>query len=711
MRKTLPERYYLDHFFEFLQFFEGVNRPLIDAKTAAFIASFKALDGNDQCIVVRAANRKYPVIVRKTFDYAEIDSPLERLSNLTESGWFTSINEGDSFSLGQAMTKGDLLMLLTFNGCEVKASLPKQALIDELAHVMSRQSLAVVAPLDEQYLLRTFDRPLNYLLFLYFGHTQGRLNQFSMRDLGIMRTRQDVSQQLARFEGQDAAIGAFYYASQSMVFKQCNDEEKAGFNLDSNVEVSCPIGQSYRDKLLFQMGNFWLTRDPYKALGLLKQAGSDQAQEKWLRESYKLGDKAVVQQTLETIIDDPASDSLLAFAEDFYARKFDRKRTSLLTDMLREATHIVQLDDIHNQSVEQGVISYYRRQGMEAMRAENQPWRMLFGLLFWDWLYGERGLVSEFDRRPQVLRHNDFYARFGVEIENHLDQYCQTAETLHRYLLKQASAHYGKVNSIFMWRQGLHEGIKILLSHASMTSLRQFLVLMCKDYASLRDGFPDIMVVEKNRLRFEEIKAPGDHLRRNQLTTIQRLRECGFKVGITQVEWYQDPLQPYVVVDIETTGGQSNYHRVTEVGMVKLVDGKEVARWQSLINPQRHIPSRITQLTGISDDMVSSAPLFAEVAEEIEAFTQDCVFVAHNVNFDYGFIKQEFARLQLDFKRPKLCTCARMRKTYPGLKSYALGALSAHFDICLENHHRALDDALAAAALLRLIQRKGEVVN
>ncbi|WP_296044984.1 exonuclease domain-containing protein [uncultured Alteromonas sp.] len=704
MRKTLPERYYLDHFHEFLQFFEGANRPLIDASTATFIEHFQALDSDDQCLIVRAANRKYPVVVTKTFDYAEVDAPLIRLTRLRESGWFTSMSQGDSYSLGQAMTKSDLLVLLRCNGGQASSTLPKQALIDELAGVMARQPLAVLPELDEQYWFRSYDPALNYLLFLYFGHTKGRLNQFSMRDLGVMRTRQDVSQQLARFESQDAARGAFYYARLLTAFKQLTDEEKAAFSLDTEIGVFCPIGQDYRDRLLFQMGSFWLGEDPQKALSLLQQAGSDQAQEKWLRESYKLGNKEAVQKTLEAIIDDPSSDTLLAFAEDFYARKFDRKRTSTLTDMLRDATHVVQLDDIHNQSVEHGVIGYYRRQGLAAYRAENQPWRMLFGLLFWDWLYGEWGLVSEFDRRPQVLRYNDFYARFGSEIEQHLDKYCANTDTLHRYLLKQASAHYGKVNNIFMWRQGLPDSLKILLDHTNTDNLREFLVLMCKDYASLRDGFPDILVIENDTLRFEEIKAPGDQLRRNQLITIQRLRQCGFEVGITQVQWYQDPMQPYVVVDIETTGGQAAYHRITEVGMVKLIGGEEVARWQSLINPQRHIPSRITQLTGISDDMVAGAPVFAEVAEDIEAFTKDSVFVAHNVNFDYGFIKQEFARLELEFKRPKFCTCARMRKSFPGLKSYGLGALSAHFEIALENHHRALDDALAAAELLRLIQ-------
>lgn len=706
MRKTLPERYYLDHFYEFLAFFDGANQCLVDESAQSFIDRFKALDLHDQSLIVRAANRKYPVIARKTFQYEEIERPLERLQQLTEQGWFLSVAEADSYAISQAMVKGDLVSLLRENGAAISTSASKQQLTELLQQLMIQTPILQTSTADQLYVLRGFDDALDYLLFIYFGHTKGRLNQFSMRDLGVMRTRQDVTESLARFEHLDAAKGAFYYAQGLKSFKQLSELQKQSFSIDSQVQVHCVIGKDYRDRLLYQMGIFWLAQDHARGLAYLQQSDSDAAREKWLRESYKAGEKDAVKATLEEILTDPASDTLLAFAEDFYARKFGNKRTSLLTDMLRDATHLVELDESHNQSVEQGVIGYYRRQAEQAFRTENQLWRTLYGLFFWDWLYGEYGLISEFDRRPQVIRHNNFNTQFEHQIESHLAAYASSSETLYRYLLKQASTHYGKSNCIFMWRQGLLDKIKVFLEYSDIAIVRDFLRMMSKDYAGLRDGFPDIMVVRDDELRFEEIKAPGDQLRRNQLTTIQRLKLCGFKVYITQVKWYQDPLQPYVVVDIETTGGHAAHHRITEVGMVKLVNGEEVARWQSLVNPQRHIPSRITQLTGIDNAMVAEAPAFAEIAEDIEQFTQDCVFVAHNVNFDYGFIKQEFARLGAEYKRPKLCTCARMRQSFGGLKSYSLGALSKHFGITLENHHRALDDALAASELLKLIQNK-----
>ena len=145
---------------------------------------------------------------------------------------------------------------------------------------------------------------------------------------------------------------------------------------------------------------------------------------------------------------------------------------------------------------------------------------------------------------------------------------------------------------------------------------------------------------------------------------------------------------------------------MTEIGAVKVRDGEVVDRFQTLLNPQRTIPPGITRLTGISPAMVEDAPYFADVADAFETFMADAIFVAHNVEFDYGFIAGEFARIGRKFRYPKLCTCASMRKLYPGRRSYSLASLCRDFDISLKQHHRALCDAEAAAELLLLINEK-----
>lgn len=159
----------------------------------------------------------------------------------------------------------------------------------------------------------------------------------------------------------------------------------------------------------------------------------------------------------------------------------------------------------------------------------------------------------------------------------------------------------------------------------------------------------------------------------------------------------------YAIVDLETTGGMSKRDKITEIAIVILEDNRIIDTFSSLINPNRSIPQHITRITGITDDMVAVAPQFFEVAKKVVEMTEGAVFVAHNVRFDYSFLKEEFAALGYTFSKKQLCTVRLSRKAFPGLKSYALGNLIKHFDIPVNARHRALDDATATAIILQKI--------
>jgi DNA polymerase III epsilon subunit family exonuclease len=152
----------------------------------------------------------------------------------------------------------------------------------------------------------------------------------------------------------------------------------------------------------------------------------------------------------------------------------------------------------------------------------------------------------------------------------------------------------------------------------------------------------------------------------------------------------KEEIGPLLVVDIETTGGWASGDRITEIGAVKIRNHEVVGEWHSLLNPQRPIPSKIVQLTGITNDMARGAPLFAEVAENFVQIMEDGIFVAHNVNSDYGFIAREYERLERRFRFPKLCTCAGRRRRFPGHRSYGLGSLRKTYGIDLEEQSCAV---------------------
>jgi DNA polymerase-3 subunit epsilon len=156
----------------------------------------------------------------------------------------------------------------------------------------------------------------------------------------------------------------------------------------------------------------------------------------------------------------------------------------------------------------------------------------------------------------------------------------------------------------------------------------------------------------------------------------------------------------YAIIDVETTGSRPTYDRIIEVAVV-IHDGQQIVEhYSSLVHPERLIPHFITELTGISNEMVQNAPRFYEIAKKLIELTEGKVFVAHNVRFDYSFVKSEFAQLGYTFSRKTLCTVRLSRKLIPGQPSYSLGKLCRNIGIPLKNRHRALGDAQATALLL-----------
>ena len=162
----------------------------------------------------------------------------------------------------------------------------------------------------------------------------------------------------------------------------------------------------------------------------------------------------------------------------------------------------------------------------------------------------------------------------------------------------------------------------------------------------------------------------------------------------------------YSVVDIETTGNGYKGQKITEISIF-IFDGKKIIdEFTSLVNPEQKIPYFITNLTGITEAMVRTAPKFYEIAKKVAEITKDTVFVAHNVNFDYNIIRDEFKSLGFDFKRKKLCTVRLSRKIIPGLASYSLGNICSAEGIEIAARHRAKGDAEATVELFRrLIKR------
>jgi len=170
----------------------------------------------------------------------------------------------------------------------------------------------------------------------------------------------------------------------------------------------------------------------------------------------------------------------------------------------------------------------------------------------------------------------------------------------------------------------------------------------------------------------------------------------------------------YSIVDIETTGNGIKGNKITEIAIFNFDGQKVVDEFTSLVNPECEIPYFITGLTGIDDHMVRDAPTLLEIAPQILDMTQDTIFVAHSVNFDYNVIKEEFRTIGISFVRKKLCTVRLSRRLIPGFSSYSLGKLCSSLNIPITDRHRARGDAHATVILFRKLletENSGTVVS
>ncbi len=178
-------------------------------------------------------------------------------------------------------------------------------------------------------------------------------------------------------------------------------------------------------------------------------------------------------------------------------------------------------------------------------------------------------------------------------------------------------------------------------------------------------------------------------------------------------EGFQEAI--FSVVDVETTGSAAAGERIIEFAAYKVHRGKIVDEFSTLVNPGRHIPNFIQNMTGISNEMVYGAPSFREISSKVSQFLEGTVFTAHNAQFDYGFVRSELARTGFELDLPQLCTRKLSSRMFPHLQRKALDHVCRHLGIKIGDRHRAYGDARATAhlliELLELISERHEIVQ
>ncbi len=173
----------------------------------------------------------------------------------------------------------------------------------------------------------------------------------------------------------------------------------------------------------------------------------------------------------------------------------------------------------------------------------------------------------------------------------------------------------------------------------------------------------------------------------------------------------QDIDTTYCVLDLETTGFSAVTEKITEVGIMKIKDGEVIDTFSCFVNPEKHIPRRVTAVTNITDSMVKDAETIEKVFPKILDFIKDSVLVAHNASFDIGFLKQNAKRLGYEFDYTYLDTLSLSKDLFPDLKKYNLGKIAESLGIKVDVAHRALDDVDTTVKvfniMLNMLKKRG----
>jgi DNA polymerase-3 subunit epsilon len=683
----LPPKYYLDHFREFRSILDKQYSQFFDDHHHLFLKEFDTLSEDGQCLYLRLMNRRGRFFFEDSLQYQEISSFEDASGELLEKNFIGRLKEHDWEEFLSILPKAKLIELAVRYSIDFKKSWSRDKLCEEINKLPFTPFHDVVVQEKRE--------ELTYLLFLFFGKIQANLSLYTLRDLGVRKSNKQKETFVSRFGNRDEALSHYFYAklAEDITLAPPIQEWPQTLNRDSF---------DLREDILLALSEEHKAVDDLEGcIEVLSHCQAHPGREKRVRLLFMQDRKDEALKVLNEILDNPYSDIEYLFAEDFLARKYNKERQSILTKTLRESRK-VKIDESYFRHPEMGVIDHLKESGVESYHVENYLWNSLFGLLFWEELFQSEktALYNEFERRPKDLDSIRFYELHEKEIFEKLSLLSVD------YIENKIVEKYDTPNGVFGWHEKLKDELSLFLSRANPDSVKEMLVYLAKDFNKRNSGFPDLVSYSESGISFLEIKAEGDSLKQLQLLQIMALKKAGFEVEILQVEYAFNPNQLYVVVDIETTGGSLPYHRITELGAVKMRNGEVIEKYQSLVNPERWISREIEQLTGISNSMVREAPKFAEVADAFDEFTKDAIFVAHNVGFDYGFIQAEFEKLERKFVRPYICTKVGMKKHYPDLPSYSLKNLTAHFEIGLETHHRALCDAEAAGGLLKLINLK-----
>ena len=560
-QNDLPPKYYLDYFNYLLDFVQEKYRHILNENEWRFLRKYYCLSEDAQCLFIRFCNRKGLFFKVNKLSYAELTDIPALLNELLEREFIETIDGEKHQTFGKELlsvfgkdelalnfsTPTALAIKLPTENITPYKKLKKEELVEVVLQDFAFEHIIDILKQAEPVIKVCFEFEVTFMKFLFFGNRYLDMTEFVMRDMGLVQfEHHDDDKLVARFNNRKDAEDKWLITDQNDLFNQLKDTAPAleiydwFMNFTDSVNDISEIAKPSYERLILKVGIYLEKSKLYdEALNTLRLTEQVPSRERQVRTLQKLKSIDEAISLCQLMIEYPKNADEKFFASDFLNQINSKKRThkKSTTSWLHQSESITISEGFRHQ-VEMGVVDYYESEGKLAVFAENNIWRAMFGLIFWDIVF-DPSLVAfhhPFQRRPSDLYLPDFYEKRKDLIISHLDSF-EHKQALLAYMGERYESKFGIANPFVIWMEEMWLIVRKAVEVIEFEALKKILHEMSKNLVENLRGFPDLFMWDDTDYCFVEVKSPTDNLSNQQLFWLQFFLETGVKSKVLRVYW------------------------------------------------------------------------------------------------------------------------------------------------------------------------------
>jgi len=529
---------------------------LLTGQEVAFLNDYHSLSEDAQCLFIRFSNRRKSFFRVNNLSYSEISNIPAALNELHDKQFIQALCELHEERFEEVMdlfTKPEHLALTKMLQPEVMPakSIRKADLIRWLLHEYEFKTICEIIQDIEPIVKVSFEAEVMMMKFLFFGNRYADMTEFVVRDLGHVRFQSFDEEHLAiQFETRQDIDDTLMISLMKETFDVLKNAAPPEEIFDWFMNWQTGVHGNLSKKALPSYHLFilrvsaWLERKKMlsQALTIYQLTNDAPARERRVRLLYNLGEIEEALALCEEIAESPQNADERYFSQDFYEKIKNKKKRAVkrTTQALKDAGSI-EVPLSYRFRVERGAIDYYKTLGSEAVFSENEPWRAVFGLLFWDIIYDTnvRAIHNPLQRVPSDFFLPDFYFKRSDQLLTRMKE-ADTREAISDIVEKTFQEKFGTTNVLVSWYPGMLEIVLQLIALLTPEQIHAVLLEMAYNLRENTRGFPDLLVWDKNDYAFIEIKSPTDHLSSRQLHWLHFFADHGINSRIVRVNWIRE---------------------------------------------------------------------------------------------------------------------------------------------------------------------------